>query len=186
MRESARSQNRRIADEIAYGLPLTLIALSVGIQCCSRFDFCCRGCTWAESSGRPSQLATRRIVVRLVVVVAGGVREEIQRAFLLRRFEVWLGGSTVGIIVTSVAFGAGHVLQGYDAAIVTGLLGRSGLSFTCGGDRQWPQWSAMQRSTCCRSPGSLSADSGHITVGSGFASCPPKADPHPDPPHTNR
>jgi membrane protease YdiL (CAAX protease family) len=59
----------------------------------------------------------------LVVVVAGGVREEIQRAFLLHRFEVWLGGSTVGVIVTSVAFGAGHVLQGYDAAIVTGLLG---------------------------------------------------------------
>jgi NhaP-type Na+/H+ and K+/H+ antiporter len=31
--------------------------------------------------------------------------------------------STVGVIVTSVAFGAGHLLQGYDAAIATGLLG---------------------------------------------------------------
>ena len=58
-----------------------------------------------------------------VVLVAGGVREEIQRAFLLHRFEVWLGGGRVGVIVTSAAFGAGHVLQGYDAAIVTGLLG---------------------------------------------------------------
>ena len=27
------------------------------------------------------------------------------------------------MIVTSVAFGAGHLVQGYDAAIVTGLLG---------------------------------------------------------------
>jgi membrane protease YdiL (CAAX protease family) len=59
----------------------------------------------------------------LVVVVAGGIREEIQRAFLLHRFERWLGGGTVGVIVTSTAFGAGHLLQGVDATVVTGLLG---------------------------------------------------------------
>lgn len=60
----------------------------------------------------------------LVVVVAGGVREEIQRAFLLHRFETWLGGATVGLVVTSLAFGAGHFdLQGIDAGIATGLLG---------------------------------------------------------------
>jgi membrane protease YdiL (CAAX protease family) len=59
----------------------------------------------------------------LVVVVAGGVREEIQRAFLLHRFERWLGGGVVGVIVTSAAFGAGHGLQGVDAAIATSLLG---------------------------------------------------------------
>ena len=60
----------------------------------------------------------------LVVLVAGGVREEIQRAFLLHRFEAWLGGRMVGLVVTSVAFGAGHYeLQGMDAGIATGLLG---------------------------------------------------------------
>ena len=60
----------------------------------------------------------------LVVVVAGGVREELQRAFLLHRFEGWLGGRTAGLVVTSVAFGAGHFdLQGVDAGIATGLLG---------------------------------------------------------------
>jgi membrane protease YdiL (CAAX protease family) len=60
----------------------------------------------------------------LVVLVAGGVREEIQRAFLLHRFDVWLGGPAVGFVVTSVAFGAGHfALQGIDAGIATGLLG---------------------------------------------------------------
>ena len=60
----------------------------------------------------------------LVVVVAGGVREEVQRAFLLHRFDVWLGGGAVGLVVTSVAFGAGHFdLQGADAAITTALLG---------------------------------------------------------------
>src|SRR5207237_6689351 len=59
----------------------------------------------------------------VVVVVAGGLREEVQRAFLLRRFERWLGGSRVGIVVVSVGFGAGHLLQGADAAIATGILG---------------------------------------------------------------
>jgi membrane protease YdiL (CAAX protease family) len=60
----------------------------------------------------------------LVVLVAGGVREEIQRAFLLHRFDVWLGGGTLGLVVTSVAFGAGHFeLQGADAGLATGLLG---------------------------------------------------------------
>jgi membrane protease YdiL (CAAX protease family) len=59
----------------------------------------------------------------LVVVVAGGVREELQRAFLLRRFEQWLGGATVGVVVASLAFGAGHLIQGADAAVTTGILG---------------------------------------------------------------
>jgi len=59
----------------------------------------------------------------LVATVAGGLREEIQRAFLLRRFEQHLGGPIVGLIVVSGAFGAGHALQGWDAAVVTGLLG---------------------------------------------------------------
>ena len=62
-------------------------------------------------------------VFAVVVVVAGGLREEIQRAFLLRRFERWVGGAGVGVVVTSVAFGAGHFVQGVDAAIATGLLG---------------------------------------------------------------
>ncbi|HWW87279.1 MAG TPA: CPBP family intramembrane glutamic endopeptidase, partial [Vicinamibacterales bacterium] len=35
-----------------------------------------------------------------------------------------LGGAGVGIVVTSVVFGAGHFeLQGGDAAVATGLLG---------------------------------------------------------------
>jgi CAAX protease family protein len=59
----------------------------------------------------------------LVVTLAGGIREEAQRAFALHRFEVWLGGGGVGVVVTSVAFGAGHLIQGVDAAIATGLLG---------------------------------------------------------------
>ncbi len=59
----------------------------------------------------------------IVVVIAGGVREELQRAFLLDRFERWLGGRWVGVAVTSVAFGAGHRIQGIDAVVATGVLG---------------------------------------------------------------
>ena len=51
-------------------------------------------------------------IFAIVVVVAGGVREEIQRAFVLHRFKVWLGGGTVGIVVGSIAFGAGHLRPG--------------------------------------------------------------------------
>jgi len=59
----------------------------------------------------------------IVAIVAGGIREELQRAFLLQRFERHLGGATVGVIVLSTAFGLGHALQGWDAAIATGALG---------------------------------------------------------------
>ena len=59
----------------------------------------------------------------VVVVVAGGIREEVQRAFLLHRFEASLGGPTVGLVVVSFFFGLFHASQGWDAAIATGLLG---------------------------------------------------------------
>lgn len=58
-----------------------------------------------------------------LVLVAGGLREELQRAFLLHRFEQALGGPWVGLAITSVAFGLGHTVQGWDAAVVTALLG---------------------------------------------------------------
>lgn len=58
-----------------------------------------------------------------VVIVAGGLREELQRAFLLHRFRTDLGSAGIGVLITSMAFGLGHTLQGWDAAIVTGVLG---------------------------------------------------------------
>jgi len=59
----------------------------------------------------------------VVAVVGGGVREEVQRAFILHRFEQHLGGRHVGLAVSSVAFGFGHVIQGWDVAIATAVLG---------------------------------------------------------------
>jgi membrane protease YdiL (CAAX protease family) len=59
----------------------------------------------------------------VVAVVGGGFREEIQRAFILRRFERHLGGGWVGVALFSLVFGAGHTLQGWDVAIATSCLG---------------------------------------------------------------
>jgi CAAX protease family protein len=59
----------------------------------------------------------------LVAIIAGGVREELQRAFMLRRFEQYLGGATLGVWILSAGFGLGHVMQGWDAVVTTGALG---------------------------------------------------------------
>ena len=65
----------------------------------------------------------RVAIFAVVVVLAGGLREEVQRAFILHRFEQDLGGARVGLIVFSVAFGLGHLTQGFDASLITGTLG---------------------------------------------------------------
>lgn len=65
----------------------------------------------------------RAALMVVVVIVAGGIREELQRAFLLHRFEHHLGGPWVGVVVLSTAFGAGHYMQGWDAVVATGAVG---------------------------------------------------------------
>ena len=59
----------------------------------------------------------------VVVVLAGGIREELQRGFILHRFGQRLGGMRLGLVLFSVFFGVMHVNQGYDAAIAVGVLG---------------------------------------------------------------
>ena len=59
----------------------------------------------------------------VVAVIFGVLREEVQRAFILRRFEQHLGGGVTGLVISSVAFGLGHLVQGWDAVIMIGLLG---------------------------------------------------------------
>ena len=62
-------------------------------------------------------------IFAVVVMVAGGVREEVQRGFIAHRCDQYLGGALGGVAVYSVFFGAGHADQGYDAMIAIGLLG---------------------------------------------------------------
>ena len=59
----------------------------------------------------------------VVAILAGGVREELQRAFILHRFDQRLGGAWVGLFFFSVLFGALHFNQGFDVAIAVGTLG---------------------------------------------------------------
>jgi membrane protease YdiL (CAAX protease family) len=62
-------------------------------------------------------------VFLLVVVLAGGVREELQRAFILHRFEQRLGGIWLGLGLFSITFGVLHFDQGWDVATAIGMLG---------------------------------------------------------------
>lgn len=57
------------------------------------------------------------------VTVAGGIREEIQRAFIIRRSDVYFGSPYIGLVGWSVVFGFMHIVQGVDAVFVTAVLG---------------------------------------------------------------
>jgi membrane protease YdiL (CAAX protease family) len=59
----------------------------------------------------------------VMVVLAGGVREELQRGFILHRFGQSLGGKWVGNLTFGLAFGVLHFDQGWDIALVVGMLG---------------------------------------------------------------
>ena len=56
-------------------------------------------------------------------VIAGGLREEVQRAFIIRRAAVYFWSPWVGLLLWSVVFGLAHALQGSAAIVVTALLG---------------------------------------------------------------
>ena len=117
--------SRPVAREVELGFPLTIGALAIAIAVVVGLQH------FAPSLHNVSRNPLQDVIhgprqaalFALVVVIAGGVREEIQRAFILHRFNVWLGGPAVGLFVSSLAFGVGHLLQGRDVAIATGLLG---------------------------------------------------------------
>ncbi len=63
------------------------------------------------------------LIFAAVVMLSGGVREEVQRGFILHRFGQYLGGAGWGVALYSVLFGLGHIDQGFDATIATAILG---------------------------------------------------------------
>lgn len=115
----------RVMPEVVLGVPLIFLALAIGLTVILSLQRVAPALRTVPENPLQDLLRSPRDawLFALVLVAAGGLREEIQRAFLLHRFDVWLGGPIVGLIVTSVGFGAGHLLQGADAAITTGLLG---------------------------------------------------------------
>jgi membrane protease YdiL (CAAX protease family) len=56
-------------------------------------------------------------------LIAGGIKEEVQRAFILNRFRRYLGGAALGLVLWSLAFGFGHYLQGVQGISIAALYG---------------------------------------------------------------
>lgn len=63
------------------------------------------------------------IMFIITVILAGGVKEELQRAFILRRFRRNLGGARIGLFVWSLVFGLGHYVQGVPGVCTAAVLG---------------------------------------------------------------
>jgi len=111
--------------EIVAGVPLMFASLALAIGVLVAIQLLAPWLRTVAHNPLQDLLKTPRdaAIFAVVVVLAGGVREEVQRAFLLHRFERWLGGGVVGVIVVSLAFGSGHYLQGVDAVVATTILG---------------------------------------------------------------
>ena len=58
-------------------------------------------------------------------ILGGGVVEELQRIFILTRFEKWLGrpGLALALLISSAMFGVGHLYQGLASALATAVSG---------------------------------------------------------------
>jgi uncharacterized protein len=56
-------------------------------------------------------------------IIAGGIKEEMQRAFILSRFRTYLGGAAAGLVLWSLAFGTGHYVQGAQGMVIASLYG---------------------------------------------------------------
>ena len=117
--------HRRVLPEALYGAQLIPVVFLVVLAALNGLRVLAPGLhnvatnPLEQLAGTPGQA----VVFGVVAILAGGVREEMQRAFLLRRFERHLGGAYVGVVLLSLGFGLGHVVQGWDAVITTGLLG---------------------------------------------------------------
>ena len=116
---------RHILSEALYGARLIPIVFLMVIVALSALRFLAPGLHNVATNPLEQLVGTpgQAVVFGVVAILAGGVREEMQRAFLLRRFERHLGGAHVGVVLLSLGFGLGHIVQGWDAVITTALLG---------------------------------------------------------------
>jgi membrane protease YdiL (CAAX protease family) len=64
------------------------------------------------------------IVLWIAVSATAGICEEtIFRGYLQKQFIAWTGSVPVGVLLSAVAFGAGHIYQGAKATVVIGVYG---------------------------------------------------------------
>ena len=63
------------------------------------------------------------ILFIISALIAGGIKEELQRAFIINRFRQYLGGAWLGLVLWSLAFGAAHYVQGVQGITIAALYG---------------------------------------------------------------
>ena len=116
---------RPIRHEIWLGIPMTGVVFMLALIVLSTTQRILPSLHNVPDNPLQQLIATRSqaILFGIVATLAGGLREEIQRAFIIHRFEQHLGGAYVGLIVYSLIFGLGHSLQGWDAVVTTTMLG---------------------------------------------------------------
>jgi len=116
---------RPLHQEFWLGLPMTAVVFALALFVLSSAQHLFPSLHNVAENPLQQLIATRSqaIVFGIVATLAGGLREEIQRAFIIHRFEQYLGGAKVGLILYSLVFGLGHSLQGWDAVVTTTILG---------------------------------------------------------------
>jgi membrane protease YdiL (CAAX protease family) len=111
--------------EVWLGIPMTAVVFMLALLVLSTTQRILPSLHNVPENPLQQLIATRSqaFVFAIVATIAGGLREEIQRAFIIHRFAQHLGGEKVGLILYSVIFGLGHSLQGWDAVVTTTILG---------------------------------------------------------------
>lgn len=109
--------------KIGVGLTAVVFALAVVVLSTARLVFPSLHNVKENPLQDLIQTPAQAFILAIVATISGGLREEIQRAFIVHRFEQYLGGAYVGLILYSLVFGLGHSLQGWDAVLTTALLG---------------------------------------------------------------
>ncbi len=116
---------RPVSREAILGILLTPMAFLIAVFALAVIQLFAPFLHNVQQNPLEALMRTRATVLlfALVAVVSGGIREEVQRAFVLHRFEQHLGGAPLGLLLFSLVFGAGHVIQGWDVALTTAALG---------------------------------------------------------------
>ena len=117
--------NRRILREVGLGLVLIPVVFLIVLLIIATILYFAPFLRNVPKNPLEAMMRTRgdAIIFAFVAMIAGGVREEVQRGFIIHRFDGYLGGGVVGVIVYSTMFGLLHYPQGWDATIATGCLG---------------------------------------------------------------
>jgi membrane protease YdiL (CAAX protease family) len=116
---------RPVLHEVWIGIPMTGVVFALALVVLNTTQRLIPSLHNVPENPLQQLIASRgqAIAFAFIATIAGGLREEIQRAFIIHRFEQHLGGASVGLILYSLVFGAGHALQGWDAVVTTTILG---------------------------------------------------------------